>query len=332
MSLVRCLSLRSVLNARRYRSSYACLVPLNYRRDEEEEEATRQFPETRSYHSFIHHQSSSFSRNRSSFQSPAIPSHRTISTFNFTGSTATVEILTDWVLKSAVSNVCALHNVADALASLQHLVTLLNAFTFSQWWVCIIVTSLLIRGVTIPVLIDWLNNIAEWVCIIVTSLLIRGVTIPVLIDWLNNIAEYFKNVGSHYASPQGGALNKASLLRKSGRLMYTMLEKEFLGVKGSISGKGIQVPLFWLSIEELRQNMAGILVSCLRGKTFSAELIRNGVLSEGRLVIVVGDGFGLEIQIFDLRFLSYPQASSSPETGSAIPSVSIGVAWKLMRQ
>ena len=74
-------------------------------------------------------------------------------------------------------------------------------------------------------------------------------------------------------------------------------------MKGSISGKGIQVPLFWLSIEELRQNMAGILVSCLRGKTFSAELIRNGVLSEGRLVIVVGDGFGLEIQIFDLRFL-----------------------------
>lgn len=103
-------------------------------------------------------------------------------------------------------------------------------------------------------------------------------------------------------------------------------------MKGSISGKGIQVPLFWLSIEELRQNMAGILVSCLRGKTFSAELIRNGVLSKGRLVIVVGDGFGLEIQIFDLRFLSYPQASSSPETGSAIPSVSIGVAWKLMRQ
>lgn len=73
-------------------------------------------------------------------------------------------------------------------------------------------------------------------------------------------------------------------------------------MKGSISGKGIQVPLLWLSIEELRQNMAGILVSCLRGKTFSAELIRNGVLSEGRLVIVVGDGFGLEIQIFDLDF------------------------------
>ncbi|CAN6929853.1 unnamed protein product [Brassica oleracea] len=265
MSLVRCLSLRSVLNARRYRSSYACLVPLNYRRDEEEEEATRQFPETRSYHSFVHHQSSSFSRNRSSFQSPAIPSHRTISTFNFTGSTATVEILTDWVLKSAVSNVCALHNVADALASLQHLVTLLNAFTFSQWWVCIIVTSLLIRGVTIPVLIDWLNNIAE----------------------------YFKNVGSHYASPQGEALNKVNV---------TLFAEMFLGVKGSISGKGIQVPLLWLSIEELRQNMAGILVSCLRGKTFSAELIRNGVLSKGRLVIVVGDGFGLEIQIFDLDF------------------------------
>ncbi|CAF2318443.1 hypothetical protein BRARA_J00644 [Brassica rapa] len=281
MSLVRCLSLRSVLNARRYRSSYACLVPFNSRRDEEEEEeATRRFPETRSYHSFIHHQSSliggvsNFSRNRSSFHSPAIPSHRTISTFNFAGAIGTVEILTDWVLKSAVSNVHALHNVADALASLQHLLALLNAFTFSQWWVCIIVTSLLIRGVTIPVMIDWLNNIAD----------------------------FFKNVGLHSASAQGEALNKASLLTKSGRVMYTVLEKEFLGVKGSISGKGIQVPVFWLSTAELRQNMAGILVSCLRGKTFSAELIRNRVLSKGRLVIVVGDGFGLEIQIFDLDF------------------------------
>lgn len=141
MSLVRCLYLRSVLNARRYRSSYACLVPFNSRRDVEEE-ATRQFPETRTYyHSFIHHHQSSliggvsnFSRNRSSFlQSPVIPSHRTISTFNFAGSIGSVEILTDWVLKSAVSNVYALHNVADALASLQHLLALLNSFTFSQW-------------------------------------------------------------------------------------------------------------------------------------------------------------------------------------------------------
>ncbi|KAJ0232100.1 hypothetical protein HA466_0293580 [Hirschfeldia incana] len=281
MSLVRRLSLRPVLNARRYRSSYACLLPLNSRRrDEGEVEATRRFQETRSYHSFIRHQSlliggvSIFSRNRSSFQSPVIPSHRTISTFNFAGSIGSAEILADWVLKSAVSNVYALHNVADALASLQHLLALLNAFTFSQWWVCIIVTSLLIRGVTIPVLIDWLNNIAQ----------------------------FFKNVGSHSASAQGEALNKVSLLTKSGRVMYTMLEKEFHGVKGSITGKSIQVPVFWLSVDELRQNMAGILVSCLRGKTFAAELIRNGVLSKGRLVIVVGDGFGLEIQIFDLDF------------------------------
>ncbi|CAH8383157.1 unnamed protein product [Eruca vesicaria subsp. sativa] len=254
MSLVRCLSIRSV---RRYRSSYACLIPLR------DEEATRQFPETRSYHSFIHHQSSNFSRNRSSlFQSPVILlSHRTL-----------------WVLKSAVSNVYALHNVADALVSFQHLIDLLNAFTVSQWWVCIIVTSLLIRGVTIPVLIDCLNNIA------------------------NGDFRFIQNVGLHPASAQEVTLNKVSLLSKSGRVMYTMLEKEFLGVKGSIMGKGIQVPVFWLSMEELRQNMAGILVSCLCGKTFSAELIRNIVLSKGRLLVVVGDGFGVEIQMFDLDF------------------------------
>lgn len=73
-------------------------------------------------------------------------------------------------------------------------------------------------------------------------------------------------------------------------------------MKGSILGKGIQVPVFWFSREELRQNMVEILMSCLRGKTLSAELIRNRVLSKGRLVVVVGDGFGLEIQMFDLDF------------------------------
>uniref|UniRef100_A0A1J3FPP0 Mitochondrial inner membrane protein OXA1 n=1 Tax=Noccaea caerulescens TaxID=107243 RepID=A0A1J3FPP0_NOCCA len=279
MSLVRCLSLRSVLNARRYRSSYPCHILLRSRRDEEED-ASRQFPEIRSYHSFIQHRGSliggcsGFSRNRSPFQSPAIPSCRTISTFAFSGSSGTVEILADWVLKSAVSNVHALHSVADALSSLQHLIALLHSFTFSQWWVCIIVTSLLIRGVTIPVMIDWLNNIAK----------------------------FFNSLGSHTASAQGEVLDQVSLLSKSRSVMYTMLEKEYLGVKGSIFGKGIQVPIFWLSKEELKQNMVEILVSCLRGKTFLAELIKNGVLSKGRLVVVVGDGFGLEIQMFDLDF------------------------------
>ncbi|ESQ30985.1 hypothetical protein EUTSA_v10011958mg [Eutrema salsugineum] len=271
MSLVRCLSLRSVLNIHRYRSSYACLVPLQTRR-EEEKVVTRQIRETRIYHSFIHHRNSLIG-GCSGF-SPAIVSNRTISTFNFPGSTGTVETLADWVLKSAVSNVYAIHNVADALASLQHLIALFHSFTYSQWWVCIIVTSLLIRGVTIPVMIDWLNIMTK----------------------------FFKSLGSHPASAQGDVLDMVSLLSKSRSVMYTMLEKEFLGVKGSVIGKGIGVPVFWLSMEELRQNIAGILVSCLRGKTFSAELIRNGVLSKGRLVVVVGDGFGLEIQMFDLDF------------------------------
>ncbi|CAA7024501.1 unnamed protein product [Microthlaspi erraticum] len=279
MSLVRRLSLRSVLNARRYRSSYPCHILLHSRRDDDEQ-TTHKSPEIRSYHGFIHHRGSLTSgcsgldRNRSPFQSPAIASDRTISTFSFSGTSGTVEILADWVLKSAVSNVHALHNVADALASLQHLIALLHSLTFSQWWVCIIVTSLLIRGVTIPVMIDWLNNIAK----------------------------FFNSLGSHHASAQGEVLDKVSLLSKSRSVMYTMLEKEFLGVKGTIFGKSVQVPIFWLSVEELKQNMAGILVSCLRGKTFSAELIKNGVLSKGRLVVVVGDGFGLEIQMFDLDF------------------------------
>ncbi|XP_010518647.1 PREDICTED: mitochondrial inner membrane protein OXA1-like [Camelina sativa] len=276
MSLVRCLSLRSVLRARHHRSSYSCLTHLHQTpREEEEEEIT---PSIRSYHSIIHQ--SSFinggsalhlSRNHLSvFQShPAtVASDRFISTFrsSFPGSG---DAVIDWLLQSAVSRAFELNNVADVLVSLDHLLTLLNSFTFSQWWVFIIVTSLLIRGITIPVMVDLLHSIAR----------------------------FFKSLGSD----QGKALDKVNF-KSPGVIMYTMLKKEFFGVKGSVIGQGIQVPVFWFSMGELRQNMVEILMSRLRGKMLSAELIKNGVLSRGRLVVVVGDGIGLEIQMFDLDF------------------------------
>lgn len=269
MSLVRCLSLRSVLNPQRYRSSYSFLI--HFQNPREEEEVTRK---TRSYHSIIHQNSligassTAFSRNRSVFQSPAtISSDRFISTFNFSGSG---DAVIDWLLQSVVSRSYELHNVADVLVSLNHLLALLNSFTFSQWWVFIIVASLLIRGITVPVMVDMLNNIAK----------------------------FFKSLRSN----QGEVLDKVSFLNKSRGVMYTMLEKEFFGVKGSVIGQGIQVPIFWFSMGELKQNMVEILMSRLRGKILSAELIKNGVLSRGRLVVVVGDGFGIEIQMFDLDF------------------------------
>ncbi|CAH8254689.1 unnamed protein product [Arabidopsis lyrata] len=271
MSLVRCLSLRSVLNPQRHRSSYSCLIHLQTPR--EEDEPTRKTPSIRSYHSFIHQNSlirasAAFSRNRSVFQSPSsVSSDRFISTFNFHDSG---DAVINWLLQSVVSKGYELHNVADVLVSLNHLLALLNSFTFSQWWVFIIVTSLLIRGITIPVMVDMLNNIAK----------------------------FFKSLRSH----QGEVLDKVSILSKSRGVMYTMLEKEFFGVKGSVIGQGIQVPIFWFSMGELRQNMVEILMSRLRGKMLSAELIKNGVLSRGRLVVIVGDGFGLEIQMFDLDF------------------------------
>lgn len=134
MSLVRCFSLRSVLNAHRHRSSSSCLILLQTPR--EEEETTRKTPSIRNYHSLLH-QSSLFgnstvlSRNRSAFQFPAmIASDRFISTFNFHGSG---DAVVDWLLQSAVSRAFELHNVADALVSLNQLIALINTFTFSQW-------------------------------------------------------------------------------------------------------------------------------------------------------------------------------------------------------
>lgn len=136
MSLVRCLSLRSGLNARRYRPSYSCLIPLQTR---PEEDTKPQTPASPSYHCFIHQSSLNgglaFSRNLFALQSSpgAIASYRSISTFSFAGSAAAFETLADWVLHSAVSKAYSLHNVADVLASLQHLIALLHSFTFSQW-------------------------------------------------------------------------------------------------------------------------------------------------------------------------------------------------------
>ncbi|CAA0274250.1 unnamed protein product [Arabidopsis thaliana] len=251
MSLVRCLSLRSVLNPQRYRSSYSFLIHLQNPR--EEEEVTRK---TRSYHSIIHQNSLigassiAFSRNRSVFQSPAtISSDRFISTFNFSGSG---DAVIDWLLQSVVSRSYELHNVADVLVGVYH-----RSIAFDS-----------------------------------------RITVPVMVDMLNNIAKFFKSLRSN----QGEVLDKVSFLNKSRGVMYTMLEKEFFGVKGSVIGQGIQVPIFWFSMGELKQNMVEILMSRLRGKILSAELIKNGVLSRGRLVVVVGDGFGIEIQMFDLDF------------------------------
>ncbi|EOA38342.1 hypothetical protein CARUB_v10009853mg [Capsella rubella] len=279
MSLVRCISLRSILRARHDRSSYSCLIHLHQTPPrEEEDKITRKTPSIRSYHSIIHQSSFingsalDLSRNHcsvfNSYPATKVSSDRFISTFrSFHGSG---DAVIDWFLQSAVSKAFELHNVADVLVSLNHLLALLNSFTFSQWWVFIIVTSLLIRGITIPVMVDLLNNIAK----------------------------FFKGLGSH----QGEALDKVLVLRKSPGVMYTMLKKEFFGVKGSVFGQGIQVPVFWFSMAELRQNMVEILMSRFRGKVLSAELIKNGVLSRGRLVVVVGDGIGLEIQMFDLDF------------------------------
>lgn len=135
MSLVRRFSIRTVLNAHRHRSSSSCLILLQTRR-EEEEEATCKTPSIRNYHSLLHQSSlirtsTSLSRNRSAFQFPAaIASDRFISTFTFPGSG---DAVVDWLLQSAVSKAFELHNVADALVSLNHLIALINTFTFSQW-------------------------------------------------------------------------------------------------------------------------------------------------------------------------------------------------------
>lgn len=123
-----------MLNPQRHRSSYSCLIHLQTPR--EEDEPTRKTPLIRSYHSIIHQNSligasAAFSRNRSVFQSPAtVSSNRFISTFNISGSG---DAVINWLLQSVVSKGYELDNVADVLVSLNHLLALLNSFTFSQW-------------------------------------------------------------------------------------------------------------------------------------------------------------------------------------------------------
>lgn len=89
----------------------------------------------RSYHGFIHQSSliggSGVSRNRA-FSRPlaTISSERFISTYSFHGSG---DVVIDWLLQYTVSRAYELHNFADVLVSLNHLIALLNSFTLSQW-------------------------------------------------------------------------------------------------------------------------------------------------------------------------------------------------------
>ncbi|XP_022942094.1 mitochondrial inner membrane protein OXA1-like [Cucurbita moschata] len=78
------------------------------------------------------------------------------------------EVLTDTTVQSAVSQAAVANEVAIAAADsflpvkgLQYFIDGIHSFTGLNWWACIVLTTLLIRGATFPLLINQLKSTAK---------------------------------------------------------------------------------------------------------------------------------------------------------------------------
>ncbi|KAL0546996.1 hypothetical protein IC582_016916 [Cucumis melo] len=78
------------------------------------------------------------------------------------------EVLTDTTVQSAASQAAAANEVALAAADsflpvkgVQYFIDAIHSFTGLNWWACIVLTTLLIRGATFPLLINQLKSTAK---------------------------------------------------------------------------------------------------------------------------------------------------------------------------
>ncbi|XP_023552636.1 mitochondrial inner membrane protein OXA1-like isoform X1 [Cucurbita pepo subsp. pepo] len=78
------------------------------------------------------------------------------------------EVLTDTTVQSAVSQASVADEVAIAAADsflsvkgVQYFIDGIHSFTGLNWWACIVLTTLLIRGATVPLLINQLKSTAK---------------------------------------------------------------------------------------------------------------------------------------------------------------------------
>ncbi|VVB05030.1 unnamed protein product [Arabis nemorensis] len=147
MALRRTLSLRSLFTARYYQPSYSCII----RPDNDHHE------DKPKYRSFLHQRS--FSCSVLSHHLGRSSSH--LSPFGGGEENHVVGTLTDSVLQDVSSQTTAtVSEVSDAAIDcflhfdvVQQIIDNVHSFTGLNWWASIVLTTLLIRGATIPLMI-----------------------------------------------------------------------------------------------------------------------------------------------------------------------------------
>ncbi|XP_010550518.1 PREDICTED: mitochondrial inner membrane protein OXA1-like isoform X2 [Tarenaya hassleriana] len=178
MAFRRSLSIRSLLRSHRYRPSHSCAIPLDH---DHARKCFLQAPLQRSYHSYFHQSfrsNSAFSLNlRGYSNSPPCPPlgfalYRPMSTAHGAGSDEPdsmddmVEAITNSALENAASQATLANELAKAasdctipVAAAQNLIDMVHSFTGLNWWASIVLTTLLIQGVAVPLVVGSLRII-----------------------------------------------------------------------------------------------------------------------------------------------------------------------------
>ncbi|XP_010551130.1 PREDICTED: mitochondrial inner membrane protein OXA1-like [Tarenaya hassleriana] len=169
MALRRSLSIRSTLSAHCYQLSPSYIITHDNDRDLD---SSCQTQSQRSYHSFLHQRSSNHSVSSqmsrgcshfSLFPTSGSAFYRYMSSAPGAGSDI-ADVLTDSALQAVASQAVVVSEVANAakdsffpIAALQHCIDMVHSFTGLDWWLSIVLATLLIRTMMVPLLIKQLK-------------------------------------------------------------------------------------------------------------------------------------------------------------------------------
>ncbi|XP_022721410.1 mitochondrial inner membrane protein OXA1-like isoform X2 [Durio zibethinus] len=183
MAFRRSLSNRATLIARRYQPSFAYIVHEDDRKNQPSNEFLSQqkpvnFVQQRSFGTGFSNSSSGFGllfQDRRCSQLSFLPSSG-VSFYRYMSTTVSggadkielmsdvAEVLKDSAVEAVTSQAPAVNEVAIAaadswlpVATLQYIIDAVHSFTGFNWWASIVVTTLLIRGATLPLLINQLK-------------------------------------------------------------------------------------------------------------------------------------------------------------------------------
>ncbi|TYH98885.1 hypothetical protein ES332_A11G028600v1 [Gossypium tomentosum] len=226
---------RVTIMARRYQPSFAYVL----HEDDRKNQPSNEFQSHQKPGDFVQQRyfGTGFNNSSSGFAflpSPGMSSYRHMSTtgsdkpdkFELIGDV--VDVLKDTAVEAVASQAPAVNEVAVAaydcwlpVASLQYVIDAVHSFTGLNWWASIAVTTLLIRGATLPLLINELKattkmtamkprlvEMWEW-------LASKDVNSLSVVEVQNEIKKLFKEYGSTPFTPMIGLFIRCSIFISS---------------------------------------------------------------------------------------------------------------------